>query len=109
LQVDFHNIDYVEPVMQEKEIVLYRIAQELCANAVKHARAKHLLIQLSRHNGTATLVIEDDGIGFDTGQLSGDGIGLNSVRSRVQYLRGELELMSKPGEGTSVTIQIPVS
>ncbi len=109
LEVSFQNIDYSEPLLQDKEISLYRIAQELCTNALRHSMAKHLLIQLSRHNGSATLVVEDDGQGFDTSSSEGKGIGLQNIRSRVAWLGGGMEIISGPGEGVSVTVQIPVT
>ncbi len=108
LQVSFQSIDYEDSLSKEKEITLYRIAQELCANTLKHAEASHLLIQLSRHNGSATLVVEDDGRGFESLTDETNGIGLESIRSRVLYLGGELEVMTGKGEGTSVTIHVPV-
>ncbi len=108
LDISFQNIDYDHALDQEKEIMLYRIAQELCSNVLRHAGARHLLIQLSRHNGSATLVVEDDGHGYDPTQENG-GMGLESIRSRVAYIRGEMEIWTAPGEGTSVTIHIPVT
>jgi signal transduction histidine kinase len=107
IQVSYQSIDYENPLTQDKEITLYRVAQELCTNVVKHANAQHLLIQLSNHQDTATLVVEDDGIGFDMQSKSSFGIGMESIQSRVAYLNGDMEIYSKPGEGTSVTIQIP--
>jgi signal transduction histidine kinase len=109
LMVTFQNIDFHDRIAREQEVGLYRITQELCANVVRHADARHLLIQLSRHNGSATLVVEDDGVGFDPQSALRPGIGMESIRSRVAYLEGELEWLSAPGEGTSVTIHIPVA
>lgn len=108
LKISYQNIDYDQALNQDKEITLYRIAQELCTNVVRHAEARHLLIQLSRHNGSATLVVEDDGKGFDT-ILQTEGMGMNSIRSRVAYIQGEMEIWTAPGEGTSITIQVPVA
>lgn len=109
LKVVFQNIDYEDALSQEKEIALYRIVQELCSNTIHHAEAHHLLIQLSRHNGSATLVVEDDGKGFNPEEQSEVGLGIESIKSRVGYMSGEIEYWSAPGEGTSVTIHIPVT
>jgi signal transduction histidine kinase len=109
LEVSFQNIDFEGTMAQDREITLYRIIQELCANVIRHAEAKHLLIQLSRHNGSATLVVEDDGKGFDLNTERKEGLGLESIRSRVHYLDGEMEMWSSPGEGTSVTIHFPMT
>lgn len=108
LEVSFQNIDYDEALNQESEIALYRIVQELCSNVIHHADARHLLIQLSRHNGSASIVVEDDGKGFLPGEKINQGIGIESIKSRVAYMSGEVEFWSVPGEGTSVTIHIPV-
>jgi signal transduction histidine kinase len=109
LDVSFQNIDYSEPLAQDKEISLYRIAQELCTNTIRHSSANHLLIQLSRHNGSATLVVEDNGKGFNPSTVEETGIGLQNIRSRVTWLSGDIEIISAPGEGASFTIQIPAT
>jgi len=109
LEVAFQHIDYDHALEHEREITLYRIAQELCANAVKHAEADHLLMQLSRHNGTVTLVVEDNGKGMNMASTTAIGMGMESIRSRVDLLEGEMEIVSAPGQGTSFTIQVPVS
>jgi signal transduction histidine kinase len=106
LMISFQNIDYDQALDRDKEITLYRIVQELCTNVVRHAEARHLLIQLSRFNGTASLVVEDDGKGFDVA-LQPHGMGMDSVRTRVEYLQGLMEIWTKPGEGTSITINVP--
>jgi signal transduction histidine kinase len=107
LKISFQNIDYDQALDRDKEITLYRIVQELCTNVVRHAEARHLLIQLSRFNGTASLVVEDDGKGFDRA-LQLHGMGMDSVQTRVEYLQGLMEIWTKPGEGTSITINVPV-
>lgn len=109
LEVAFQHIDYDHALEHEKEITLYHIAQELCANVVRHAEADHLLMQLSRHNGTVTLVVEDNGKGMNIDNTKAIGMGMESIRSRVGLLEGEMEIVSAPGQGTSFTIQIPVS
>ncbi|MEP6949751.1 MAG: ATP-binding protein [Ginsengibacter sp.] len=91
------------------EVILYRIIQELTNNAIKHAMAKNIFIQLIIHEKGITLTVEDDGKGFDTAQLSNiKGAGLKNVQSRVDYLKGILEIDSKTGEGSSFNIEIPV-
>lgn len=108
MDVSFQSINCEEPLGKDKEITLYRIAQELCANAVQHSHADNLLIQLSRHNGTASMVVEDNGVGFEQNGKS-KGMGLGSIASRVTFLGGDLEVISQLGVGTSVNIHFPVS
>ncbi|NNL91177.1 MAG: tetratricopeptide repeat protein [Saprospiraceae bacterium] len=94
---------------EKKQVVIYRIVQEALNNIKKHAKAKNAIIQLSRNNGSFHLSIEDDGIGFDKNDKAlENGMGLKSIKSRVKYLNGSLDIQSEPGQGTSIEILIPV-
>lgn len=91
---------------QNMEIVLYRIVQELLNNVIKHAEAKHVLVQMIRELDRVSLTVEDDGRGFDPEALeSSGGAGLSNVQARVDYINGTLDIRSVPGEGTSVNIE----
>lgn len=90
----------------EQQSNLFRIVQELYANALRHAEAKHILIQLMIDQEAIHLTVEDDGIGFETGGLVNEGIGLANVQARIAYLEGSIEIQSVPGEGTTVYVQI---
>jgi two-component system NarL family sensor kinase len=97
------------PLSPEQNTSIYRIIQELSNNVVKHAQAKHLLLQLLATENTLSILVEDDGIGFDTAQaLQQKGLGLSSIESRVQYLKGEIDWDAVPGQGVSVSIQLPI-
>lgn len=89
------------------EIVLYRIVQELLNNAVKHANASSILVQVMRPNdNSVAITIEDNGKGFDTGNINTmQSAGLQNIRSRVKYLNGTMDIKSAPGQGTSVYIE----
>ncbi|MBC7774408.1 MAG: tetratricopeptide repeat protein [Phycisphaerae bacterium] len=92
-----------------QSITIYRIIQELTNNVVKHAQADHLLLQLIRRDGTLVLIAEDNGKGFDVQQaLTKKGLGLSSIASRVKFLQGSIEWDSVPGEGTVVSITLPM-
>ena len=91
---------------QNTEIVLYRIVQELLNNVIKHAEAKHVLIQLMREEERFSLTVEDDGKGFDVQEAEKrSGAGLTNIKARVDYLGGEVDFHSVPGDGTSVNIE----
>ncbi|MEL6651623.1 MAG: ATP-binding protein, partial [Bacteroidota bacterium] len=90
----------------EQQSNLFRIVQELYANALRHAEAKHILVQLMIDQEAVHLTVEDDGIGFDTEALAQDGIGLANIQARIAYLEGSIEIQSVPGEGTTVYVQI---
>lgn len=97
------------PLEPARSVMVYRIVQELSHNAVKHAQASHLLLQALRHEGRLSLLIEDDGKGFDvtTAHLK-KGLGLSSIESRVRFLKGEIEWDSVKGEGTTVSVSFPL-
>jgi len=88
------------------EIVLYRIVQELLNNAVKHSGATTILAQVIRQDNNISITIEDNGKGFDTATTDfTKGAGLANVKSRVDYLKGQLDIKTEPGKGTSVHIE----
>jgi signal transduction histidine kinase len=89
---------------QSTEIVVYRIIQELLNNVIKHAEAKKVLIQLVREDDRFNLTVEDDGKGFDVNEVK-NGAGLANIKARIDYLNGNMDVVSKKGEGTSVHIE----
>lgn len=91
----------------DKEAVIFRIVQELVTNIIKHAFAKNAIIQLNHNAGKLHVVVEDDGVGFDVQNDSKvkPRAGLDSIRSRVEYLKGTINIDSKTGVGTTVTIE----
>ena len=101
-----------EPLItdQNTNIILYRIVQELCNNAIKHAGGKNIFVQLNHHEMGITLTVEDDGIGMEI-PLSekNTGTGLQNIQSRVNYLKGTISIESTKNEGSSITIEIPLT
>jgi signal transduction histidine kinase len=91
-----------------KNLMIYRIIQELLTNSLKHARASEILIQLVFSEDNLTLTVEDDGIGFTENIANSDSSGWNNIRSRVKYLRGIMNFHSEINAGSSITISIPV-
>jgi signal transduction histidine kinase len=99
----FHGLD--KRLDAATEIVVYRIVQELLNNVVKHSRATEVLVQIMRHENNLNITIEDNGKGFSVDEASYiKGAGLSNVRTRVDYLKGQLDIQSAPGKGTSVHI-----
>jgi len=92
---------------KEQELVLYRCAYELVNNALKHAHAHHIDIQLLQADGEVTLTVSDDGDGMHATEGS-DGIGFQNIRERIAPYRGRLQLMSPEGEGTEINVILPV-
>lgn len=91
------------------EIGLYRIAQELVNNIIKHSGANEVTVQLFKANKTLVLLIEDNGTGFEYNKLKSKGIGLMNISSRVETIHGEFNLEPSPHSGTLATIRIPIS
>jgi signal transduction histidine kinase len=95
------------------ETAAYRIAKELVRNAVRHAQASSLAVELRQIDTELHLRVADDGVGFDvasaTGPGSGERLGLMSVEQRVALLGGTLQIASQPGGGTVVRVFLPTT
>ncbi len=101
--------DFPRRLGQQMEMTLYRVSQEIVNNALKHARATAIDIQISSDEGRIYLTVEDDGVGFDaTQKMKASGMGLSNIRSRVALLKGTVEIDSRPGAGTVVNIILPI-
>jgi signal transduction histidine kinase len=97
-----------EMLSKEKELHVFRIAQELFNNALKYSKAKHVKIDLRDNSNAVSLRYIDDGIGFDLDSVRAKkGIGISGIRNRVSLLEGNLTLTSALNEGVEVTIHIP--
>jgi PAS domain S-box-containing protein len=106
------NVDDSEPIMPSRlEPTVFRIVQESLNNAAKHAEAKRVWVTLERveSDRALRLLVRDDGCGFDTSEVKSSGLGLNQMRERVSAVGGTLQLNSKPGIGTTVIAQLPIS
>lgn len=88
------------------EQALFRITQEALANIARHSQAAHIVIELGQTTHQVTLTISDNGRGFDP-KTSPTGLGLQSMRERAESLGGTLAIASQPGQGTSLSVQLP--
>jgi signal transduction histidine kinase len=86
---------------------LFRAAQAILQNAVKHSKAREIRVHLQGSAQGLVLMVEDDGIGFDVSEAWGRGLGLISVAERIETLGGTFDVRAVPGAGTSVTIRVP--
>ena len=108
--VDFEAFNLRDTYEQALQITVYRIIQELLTNAIKHAEAQSVMVQCSENENRLYITVEDDGKGFDpTSVEQKDGIGLSNIRNRVNLLQGTVEISSRPGEGTTFSIEIPLN
>ena len=106
VNVKYQSLGMEQRLEQSTEIIIYRIVQELLNNVLKHAAASEAFVQLIRQENRLSVVVEDNGKGFDP-DLAGnkDGAGLMNVRSRVDYLKGQLDIHTEPGKGTLINIE----
>ena len=106
LQLDLPD---TEPDLPEQDaIALFRILQESLTNVTKYARASKVRISFTIDDTTAKLEVEDNGIGFRTGDAQPQGHGLLGIRQRINARGGSLEVRSEPGQGTLVCAAMPV-
>lgn len=88
-------------------LCLYRIVQEALQNAVKHGSAQKVSVDLAGTGKGLTLAIVDDGVGFDVEAMSAKGLGLTSMRERLEPLGGTLKIHSRQGAGTRLNVFVP--
>ena len=108
LIVAFEAIGANHPLPVRVEASLYRIAQEALTNAVRHASARRVMLQLATSPDQVQLLVEDDGAGFDPAQIPRGRYGLIGVNERVKLLGGSLQLQSSPGAGTRLEVTVPL-
>jgi signal transduction histidine kinase len=113
IDVRFHAQNMPERLAPEKELTLYRIAQEGLTNAIRHAASNEVFITLSCRNSSIYLSVEDDGKGFDHTKLDEsvlgrERLGISIMRERAAQFGGELRIESNPGKGTHVSVELPL-
>lgn len=94
------------------ETTIFAIVQETVNNAVKHAQAQNIVVQLTETATAIYTVIKDDGVGFDVDQVMNNyeqrgSLGMINLKERTELIGGELSIRSAPGQGTRITIQVP--
>ncbi len=94
---------------QQVEIATYRMARELLSNAARHAGARKVNVQLRRDGHFLAFSVQDDGRGFDVNRRMRNQGGLDMLQSHLQTIGGKASFTSATGEGTTVTLRIPIS
>jgi len=109
VQVVFQNLGIKDNYPDQIRVTVYRVVQELMANAIKHANASKIILQCSELDSWLFVTVEDNGMGMELKEENRrKGLGLINIRNRVSLLNGDIETISHPGEGTTVNIQIPL-
>ena len=112
VRCDFADVEL--RLAPEVETALFRSVQEAVNNIARHSSAENALIEIDRTAGAVQIEVEDDGVGFDLGEVtstadSGRGLGLLGLRERIELLGGTATVDSSPGDGTRVTLTVPVA
>lgn len=98
---------------EEARITVFQISRELLANVAKHARARKVGVLLARDEGGVSILVEDDGVGFDPAEVAGratsTSFGLFSIRERLKRHDGTLTITTEPGAGTRVAARLPIA
>lgn len=97
-----------EEIPGNVQINIYRILQEAVNNALKHSGASNINVQIIISDGEVFCTIEDDGKGFNTKKIEGEGLGIQSMKTRVAAMSGNLDIDSKHNMGTLVTVIVPL-
>lgn len=113
IAVHYHSDARSDSVPEHLRMMLYRCVQELLINAVRHAQPQRIVVSTSQRQGTLRITVEDDGMGFDDSEAGFHkhrygGFGLFSIRERLDHLGGRMELESRPGCGTTVSLVVPL-
>ncbi|MFJ7728271.1 sensor histidine kinase [Neobacillus sp. NPDC097160] len=108
-KINFVNVGLESRLPTKYEVALFRIIQESVQNALKHANACEIKVKLEITNAVITVMIKDNGVGFDTAKQKPESFGMIGMRERVDLLHGEITFDSKIGKGTDVFIRVPLN
>ncbi len=108
LAVTFTHDNVPPSLAPELTLCLFRIVQEALQNALKHSKAREVSVHLHSGPEEIVLTIVDDGVGFDIDRALGKGLGLISMRERLEPVGGRLEVRSTPGAGTRLEVRVPL-
>ncbi|AZB01858.1 hypothetical protein EG359_20680 [Chryseobacterium joostei] len=108
LEIDFQAINIEKNLPLNIQLNIYRIVQELLANAIKHAEAANILLQCSQSGKNFFITIEDNGKGFENNaEQKTKSMGLRNLKNRVDYLKGNMEI-SSDNQGTTINIELNI-
>jgi two-component system NarL family sensor kinase len=108
INVSVHAAAQMPKLDYDRELILYRVLQELLNNTIKHANASFIDIRFDYNADYYLIQYTDNGIGFDMDEMGNDGIGMKNVKSRVAMAKGEFILTTAIGKGFSIELKIPL-
>ncbi len=107
IQVHLTADDSLDHLPESYRTCIYRVVQEALTNCARHAHATEVFLDIRRIENTLHMTIQDNGAGFDV-RKQVKGIGLLGMKERVRELDGEIDIVSSPGEGTRLKVQVPL-
>ena len=107
IKYEFEHFGIKDRFKENIEVAIYRIAQELINNVIKHSSAHKVNVQLFKSGAFVMLIVEDDGTGINLANQK-NGIGLMNISSRLDTLNGKVNFEPSPESGTLATVKIPV-
>jgi signal transduction histidine kinase len=107
LAIHFSHKDVPARIPRDVALCMFRIVQEGLRNAIKHSGAEEVSVHLAGGPAGLALTIADDGVGFDPAVEGSEGLGLVSIRERLEPLEGTLRIRSSPGTGTRIEVTVP--
>jgi signal transduction histidine kinase len=109
LSIQYDSLGKIDRFIESFELTVYRIVQELLNNILKHSQAKKAIVQVCQQADLLTITLEDNGVGFNVNSLEKDGMGLKSLRSRIESINGKMEIDSAPGKGVSAYLEFEIA
>ena len=109
IRIDLQVGDIVEPLPPDVAACLYRVAQAALRNVVKHAHASRVTVEVEPADGGIRLSLADDGVGFSGPTRSSEGLGIVGMQERVRLVGGRFTLHSQVGEGSRITVWVPLA
>jgi PAS domain S-box-containing protein len=110
VEIDFRSTNVPDRVPKEISLCIFRVLQEALQNAVKYSRVRQFTVELDGTDGEIQLAVRDAGVGFDPREaMYGHGLGLISMRERLNLAGGKISIESQPGMGTTIHARVPVS
>jgi signal transduction histidine kinase len=107
-KIEFHSEVEFDRLVPLLENAIYRIAQEALTNACRHGKSPRIRVELVQHGDDLRINVRDWGIGFHAGEVEEGRFGLAGMRERVRLLGGSIRVDSAPGQGTSITVRLPL-
>lgn len=107
-EVQFRNSGLEQRFHTDFEVAIFRLVQESVSNALKHGNSKDIWVKIEWFHDIITIMVKDNGKGFNPDEVRDKSFGLIGMRERVDLLKGEMKIQSAPGKGTIILFKIPL-